>query len=70
MGIAGMVIVLGAYLLELFEKVKPTNLYYLLANIAGSGLLMWYAYTLESVPFMVLNAVWAGGAVIELIRLR
>ncbi len=67
-GIAGMVVILVAYLLELFEKVSPKNKGYIIANIIGSALLIIYAWFLNSIPFIILNAVWALGSIADLIK--
>jgi len=68
-GIAGMIIILAAYLLEQFEKVSPTNRGYILANLIGGILLVIYSWYLNSIPFIMLNAIWAAGALIELFKL-
>ena len=68
-GITGMVVILVAYLLEQFEKVSPTNKGYILANLIGGVLLIFYSWYLNSIPFIILNAVWASGALLELIKL-
>lgn len=67
-GIAGMVIILVAYLLELFEKVSPINKLYILANFFGAVLLIIYSWFLDSIPFIILNSVWALGALIDFIK--
>ncbi len=67
-GAIGGAIILIAYLLELFQHIDPYNKTFLAANIIGSALLTCYAYLLNSIPFMILNAAWVLGSVYELIK--
>ena len=68
-GIIGVVCILVAFLLDEFSKVNTKTVSYNLLNIMGSGLLMYYAYTLQSWPFVVLNGVWLLAAVIKLVKI-
>jgi hypothetical protein len=69
-GVAGVVLILVAFILdEFFENFNQDTLQYNFMNIVGAGLLAYYAYVLESWPFAVLNVVWAGVAIIKLIRI-
>ena len=69
-GIVGVVCILVAFLLdEFYQKFNAETASYNLLNIFGSGLLMYYAYTLESWPFVALNAVWFGAAVVKLVKI-
>lgn len=65
-GIIGVVCILVAFLLDEFSKVNTKTVPYNLLNIMGSGLLMYYAYALQSWPFVALNAVWLLAAVVKL----
>ena len=68
-GIIGMLFILIAFVLE--EWVTPFNqntISYNLLNIIGSGLLGYYAFTITSWPFIILNAVWGLTAVVKLIK--
>jgi hypothetical protein len=67
-GAIGGAIILIAYLLELFRHIDPYNKTFLTANIVGSALLTYYAYLLNSLPFMILNAAWVLGSAYELIK--
>lgn len=64
-GIGGAIILI-AYLTELFEHVSPENKWFLAANVVGSAFLFYYAYLLDSIVFMITNAVWALGSAYEL----
>lgn len=57
-GIVGTAIILLAFLLNQFGKWSSESISYDLANVVGSGILIYYAYTLESWPFVALNTVW------------
>jgi len=68
-GIIGVVCILVAFLLDEFSKINTKTVSYNLLNILGSGLLIYYAYTLQSWPFVALNAVWFIAAVVKLIKI-
>ena len=69
-GIIGVVCILIAFILdEFYKKVNSETVPYNLLNIMGSGLLMYYAYTLQSWPFVALNAVWLIAAGIKLVKI-
>jgi len=57
-GIAGMFILLIAFILNLFVKLSQDSITYGLLNTIGGLLLAFYAYTIESFPFLVLEMVW------------
>ena len=69
-GIIGVVCILIAFLLDEFDKkINSETLQYNLLNAFGSGLLIYYAYVLQSWPFVALNAVWLGAATIKIIKI-
>ena len=69
-GIVGVVCILVAFLLdEFYQKFNAETVPYNLINILGAGLLIYYAYVLKSWPFVALNAVWLGAAVVKLARI-
>lgn len=69
-GIAGVIFILAAFVLdEFYKRFNSETVLYNLLNIAGSGLLMYYAYSLQSWPFVFLNAVWMMVAVIKIIKI-
>ena len=66
-GIAGMVFILAAFVLDEFSrKFTSESVVGNLLNILGSGLLVYYAFTLRSWPFLILNLVWCGAAMVKL----
>ena len=58
-GIIGAGVVLIFFVLEQVNEVNNKNLWYGFGNFFGSVLLIIYAILLSSIPFMVLNTVWA-----------
>ena len=66
-GIIGMILLLSAFALNLLKKVTEFSYSYILLNIFGAGLSTYYAYTLNAVPFIILEAVWALFAIYKLI---
>ena len=58
-GFLGMSSILMAFVLdEFYKKWNQNTTHYNLLNLLGSGLLIYYAYTLSSIPFMILNGAW------------
>ena len=57
-GVIGMIFLLTAFALNLFKKVTQDSFIYNLSNIIGAGLLAYYAYALNSIPFLILEIVW------------
>jgi hypothetical protein len=58
MGILGMLLLLVALFLLLLNKITGNSKSYLLLNILGGASLFYYSYSLDSIPFMILQAVW------------
>lgn len=69
-GITGMLCILIAFVLdEFFNKWSRDTLKYNIVNIIGSALLIYYAFTLGSWPFIILNSVWMVVAAIKLAKI-
>ena len=65
-GVVGMLFILLAFVLDEFVKTFNQNtLIYNSINIVGSGLLVYYAFSIRSWPFMVLNIVWLIAALVK-----
>ena len=58
-GIIGATIILIAFFMNQIGKWKTDDLVYDLVNTVGSGILIVYAVILQSIPFIILNGVWA-----------
>jgi len=65
-GIVGMILLLTAFALNLIKKLTERSILYILLNIFGAGLSAYYAYTLNAVPFIILESVWALFAIYKL----
>jgi hypothetical protein len=65
-GAAGVFLLLLAFALNLFRKLSERSAAYLILNGVGAGISAWYAARLGSVPFVILEGVWAGVAWIRL----
>lgn len=57
-GIIGSALVLIAFLLNQYNKLKNSSFIYDFVNFVGSACLFMYAVSTESIPFVVVNAVW------------
>lgn len=58
-GILGMFLILIGFILnEIFKKINSDTLSYNIINLIGAIFLIYYAYTLNSWPFLILNSVW------------
>jgi hypothetical protein len=69
-GIVGMFFILLAFFLdEFYRKFNQDTVQYNILNIIGAGLLVYYAYSLTSWPFLILNGVWLLVATVKLIRI-
>ena len=58
-GTIGALIILISFILNEVHKLDSDNLIYDIANFIGGSLLAVYAYLLSSIPFLILNIVWA-----------
>jgi len=66
-GIAGMMLLLSGFTLNLVRKLSADSIPYILLNVLGGGLSVYYAVVLDAVPFIILEAVWTGFALYKLI---
>ena len=70
LGIVGMALILIAFILNETKKTVNTDtIEYNLINAVGSLLLLYYAYSTNSIPFIVLNAVWFLVATLKIVKL-
>lgn len=66
-GIAGMFLLLLAFALNLAKALTQDAVTYILLNIVGAGLSVYYAVSLSAVPFIILESVWGLFAAYKLI---
>jgi hypothetical protein len=55
----GVIILLIAFLLNLYKKLPAQSNSYKLMNFVGAGLNAYASYMVSFYPFIVLEAVWA-----------
>jgi len=67
-GVVGAGIILILFLLNQFNKLKNNNFWYDFGNFVGSALLCVYAYLLGSIPFLILNFIWAVFSLRDVLR--
>lgn len=66
-GATGAAIILIFFILNELHKISNDSLWYDVGNFLGSFLLLVYAYLLGSIPFLILNTVWAAFSLKEII---
>ena len=70
LGIIGMALILLAFVLnETKKSINTDTIEYNLINAVGSLFLLYYAYATNSIPFIVLNAVWFLVANLKIVKL-
>jgi lipid-A-disaccharide synthase-like uncharacterized protein len=57
-GTIGALLILGAFVAAQTHKLKDTDRMYDGINLLGSALLMYYAFSISSTPFIVINGAW------------
>lgn len=57
-GILGMAILLVAFFMNQIQRWTAQSLVYDFTNFLGSGLMVYYSWLIDSIPFLVLNVVW------------
>lgn len=67
-GIAGMTLILMFFFLNQIKKISQDSLTYDLGNFLGAGLLSFYAFQINSIPFLILNLIWSFIALRDIIR--
>lgn len=67
-GLAGMIMILLAFILEDLNEIHRGGLYYNLLNLVGALLLTIYAIIRDDVIFIILNIFWIVIAIYFLLR--
>ncbi len=65
---AGVIILLIAFLLNLFNKLSAESKVYKLMNFIGAGTCCYASYMVNFYPFVVLEGVWGFVALISLLK--
>jgi hypothetical protein len=62
----GVIILLIAFLLNLYKKLPAQSKYYRLLNFIGAAICCFSSYLISFYPFIVLEGVWAFVALLSL----
>jgi len=65
-GILGMILLLTAFILNLLNVLTQGAIVYIVLNIIGGGLSVYYAAKIRSLPFIILEAVWTFFAIYKM----
>ena len=67
-GFSGVFLLLLAFFLNLINVLRMNSPWYLLLNLAGSGLACLASVFLHYIPFIILESIWALVSLVALIR--
>ena len=67
-GTIGVTLLLLAFLLNLAKVLRSDGWSYLGLNLVGAGLACYSSYLIRFMPFIVLEATWAGVALIGMMQ--
>ncbi len=69
-GSLGVALLLVAFLLNLFRCLPQESRVYILLNIVGAGLSCWASVLIPYWPFVMLEGIWCGVAIVALAKKR
>jgi hypothetical protein len=64
----GVIILLVAFLLNLYKKLQATSRAYCAMNFIGAAMCGVSSYMISFYPFVVLEGIWAGFALVSFIK--
>ena len=64
----GVIILLIAFLLNLYRKLSAESKVYSLLNFIGAGVCCFASYMIRFYPFIILEAIWAFVALVSLFK--
>ena len=64
----GVIILLIAFLLNLYKKISSNSRAYCLLNFVGAGMCGFSSYLIKFYPFVILEGVWAGFALVSFFK--
>ena len=64
----GVIILLIAFLLNLYRKLSAESKIYSLLNFIGAGVCCFASYMIRFYPFIILEAIWAFVALVSLFK--
>jgi len=69
-GFIGVFQILLAYVLNVFGKLKGTDLAFILLNLVGAGLACLASVLMNYLPFIILEGVWAVVSLFSLLKYK
>jgi hypothetical protein len=67
-GSLGVALMLVAYFLNLFRYIHQESRVYIFLNILGAGLSCYASILIRYWPFIILESIWCGVALVALLR--
>ena len=67
-GVIGAGLLLCAFIANEFKKLSVESFWYDFINLVGAFFLVWYAVLLNSLPFIVLESIWALVSLRDVVR--
>jgi hypothetical protein len=64
----GVIILLIAFLLNLYKKIPANSKFYCLLNFVGAAMCGFSSYLIRFYPFVVLEGIWAGFALVSFFK--
>jgi hypothetical protein len=64
----GVIILLIAFLLNLYKKLEANSRAYCFMNFAGAALCGFSSYLINFYPFVILESIWAGFALVSFFK--
>ena len=64
----GVIILLIAFLLNLYKKLPAESKTYALLNFVGAGTCCYASYMISFYPFVILEAIWGFVALVSLFK--
>lgn len=67
-GITGLLVLLASFALNHWKKITVNGFRYNAGNFLGAAMLGTYAYSIQSIPFILLEIVWGSIAFYFLVK--
>jgi hypothetical protein len=64
----GVIILLVAFLLNLYKKLEANSRAYCAMNFIGAAMCGISSYMIDFYPFVVLESIWAGFALVSFVK--
>jgi hypothetical protein len=64
----GVIILLAAFLLNLYKKIAPESKTYTLLNFVGAATCGFASYMISFYPFVILEGIWAAFALFSFFK--